>query len=319
LKRNVLWCHLLGERANSLESDNVNKNTMLEYLLGELPQEEVTRVEEMMLASEEYFERLTSVEHELVDSYVRNELQGKERRQFEKAYLNTQRRRDRVKLSRALLLAAGPSRPGVPLFRRTSALLIPLQPLRYLPAVAAVLLVSSVIWLAMETSGLRRQIADMQGRFGSPHSREQRALSQLAEELARERELRGRLEQRVNESLHVSRPIASFLLLPGMVRGDEPGTRLLIPPDASAVRLQLAFVSGEEYRAYVVALVSPGGEEVWSEEIPKAQRLASGTVVVVQLPASLLATGDYVVRLSGVTNAAKIEALESYPFSIRKR
>ncbi|MCP3957666.1 MAG: hypothetical protein GY719_07405 [bacterium] len=76
------------------------------YLLGELPERGLTRLEEKLLADEEYFQRLRLVEDDLIDAYVQEEMTAQKSRRFEYRFLSSRERRDRIELARGLRRAA---------------------------------------------------------------------------------------------------------------------------------------------------------------------------------------------------------------------
>ena len=55
----------------------------MRYLLGDLSEDEKTRMEEAFFADNARFEELELAEEELIDAYVRDNLSLKERRQFQ--------------------------------------------------------------------------------------------------------------------------------------------------------------------------------------------------------------------------------------------
>lgn len=73
------------------------------YLLQELTEEEAKRLEEQCFAQEEWPAHLDSVELELIDSYLRNQLSTARRQRFEKNYLTTDARKARVLMAESFL------------------------------------------------------------------------------------------------------------------------------------------------------------------------------------------------------------------------
>lgn len=87
------------------------KDTMLiQYLLGELPEAEQDKLEEALFEDRELFAQLEAVEDELIESYVRGELKQNDRQRFERAYLSSPTRRQKIDHA-ASLLASLPSEP----------------------------------------------------------------------------------------------------------------------------------------------------------------------------------------------------------------
>src|SRR5215213_9209569 len=69
---------------------------IIDYLLGDSPETEQTRMEESLFSGDDLFDRLTFIENRLIDLYVLNQLSDSEREAFEKKYLISDRRRSAV-------------------------------------------------------------------------------------------------------------------------------------------------------------------------------------------------------------------------------
>src|SRR5262245_46756820 len=85
-----------------MEQTSPDENLVVRYLLGQLPEEEQLRLEERAFSDQEYLQNVLAVERDLIDEYVRGELSGSERRQFEKLFLASPERRRKVEFARAL-------------------------------------------------------------------------------------------------------------------------------------------------------------------------------------------------------------------------
>src|SRR6185295_13277350 len=75
---------------------------IVRYLLGELSEDEQTRLEESYFADPAVFTKVTTVENTLVDKYARGLLSTEDHRRFEQHYLAHPERRERVKFAEAL-------------------------------------------------------------------------------------------------------------------------------------------------------------------------------------------------------------------------
>ncbi|MGH9938029.1 MAG: hypothetical protein ACREAM_17420, partial [Blastocatellia bacterium] len=64
----------------------IDEKTMVEYLLGELPEDKQARLA-ALLFTDPHYQRLQIVEEELIEDYVRGELSGGERDRFENFFL----------------------------------------------------------------------------------------------------------------------------------------------------------------------------------------------------------------------------------------
>src|SRR5947209_5207552 len=75
---------------------------LVRYLLGSLPQEEAERLDELSITDDDVSWHLRAVENDLVDAYVRSELDGETLRQFNASYLSSGRRRQKVEFAKGL-------------------------------------------------------------------------------------------------------------------------------------------------------------------------------------------------------------------------
>jgi len=73
-----------------------------QYLLGRLPEAQREELGERVFADEAFFETVQAVEMELRDAYARNELSGRDRDDFEKNLLRTERQRKASRVSSQL-------------------------------------------------------------------------------------------------------------------------------------------------------------------------------------------------------------------------
>ncbi len=179
-----------------------NETEAIRYLLGELTEAEQARLEERFFHDSELSELLSETEDDLIDQYVREELSGRERERFERHFLVSERRREKVEFARALLQAEkaaasediNSERPLSWWHAMLAALRAPRPALSYSLAAAALLFLLGGLWLFSEMRQLRREVAQMAAERGArerqndqlrEQTREQR---QLSDELAAEKE-----------------------------------------------------------------------------------------------------------------------------------
>ena len=106
------------------------------------------------------------------------------------------------------------------------------------------------------------------------------------------------------------------LLTPGATRGETgAGNRVSIPAGTGRVELDLV-VAGDEYVGYRVIILRDDGTEVWRSAdlmtFGKEGRKILGAVV----PATILQSGDYQVKVSGKVSDGTFEDLPSYRFRV---
>src|SRR5271170_6140025 len=80
----------------------IDDQTLRGYLFGTLPQDETGRLDELSVVDDEFAARLDTVEADLVDAYVRDELSGDTLEKFQTSYMSSPRRRERVAFARSL-------------------------------------------------------------------------------------------------------------------------------------------------------------------------------------------------------------------------
>jgi anti-sigma factor RsiW len=88
-----------------------NYDLLLRYLLGELTEEEQSRLESRYFKDDELFEELLLIENDLIESYARGELPESERRRIEKNFLKSSERRQKAILARSLMQYADEQPP----------------------------------------------------------------------------------------------------------------------------------------------------------------------------------------------------------------
>jgi anti-sigma-K factor RskA len=323
----------------------INNETLIaRYLLGELPEEQQVEIEDRAFSDKEYLASITAVENDLIDEYVRGELSATARQRFEARFLASAERRKRVEFAKALRTvvseSAGPEKKVVRDAKRWSwreslyAFLNGLNPSARLAAVAAaILFVAGAAWLFVETQRLRRQVNQLQAENQSGRNLQQ----SLEAERKRNAELNARLDQekqqreQTDESLRqltetteatnpAPRPvIAALTLLPGLSRGGDQKPSLDLSNDARLVRLQIGIDPEEQYKTFAVELRTLAGRQVWNRENLAARTRRGTRAVGLTLPATVLKSGEYELRLRGLTESGGAEDVGFYYFNVRKR
>jgi CHAT domain-containing protein/Tfp pilus assembly protein PilF len=81
---------------------NSEEISLRAYLLGELTLDEQTRIEERLLLDSDYVDLLEIIEDELIDSYLRDTLSKRERKEFENHFVATPQGRRQLRMAVAL-------------------------------------------------------------------------------------------------------------------------------------------------------------------------------------------------------------------------
>lgn len=320
------------------------------FLLGESPEAEREALEERFVSDAEFFERICEVENRLVDDYARERLSRKEREQFERGYLTTAARRQKVAFARSLARAAAQGQAwarekaaeqqaaeqSVPWWQ---ALFANLRASSLVPrlslAMALVLLVGGV-WAGFQILSLRRElraasqerdrleerrleldrrIQDLERQVAAGGAQN----DELAKELERLRRQQQELERQQPQRQTPEAPsIASFLLLPGSVRGGGGSQTLTMADAVGVVQLQVQF-DKSEYASYGAIVRTVDGRQVFQQTGLKPRPLKTGVGVSLRLPATRLPRNDYILILYGVLASGETEEVERYFFRVEKK
>ena len=135
---------------------------IIAYLLRELPEEGLERFEDECFSQEGWPDEIDLVEGDLIEAYLRNELAPQRRELFERNYLTTEARHERVGIAAALLRhidkqnrsggAAAVPKPKTTWFDRIGAFLSsPTWGLRAGAAFATVIVIAGALWLSLRT------------------------------------------------------------------------------------------------------------------------------------------------------------------------
>ena len=328
-----------------MATDINNETLIARYLLGELPEDQQVEIEDRAFADKDYLASITAVENDLIDEYVRGELSAADRQRFETRFLASAERRKRVEFATALRTvvseSAVPEKKLIHDVPRWSwrdslyAFLNGLNPAARLAFVAAtILLIVGAAWLFAETLRLRRQVNQLQAEKQSGQGLQQT----LDAERKRNEELNARLNQekqqreqtdeslrQLTETPEATNPapppvIASLTLLPGLSRGGGQKPTLDLSSDARLVRLQIGIDPEEQYKSFGVELRTLAGAQVWNRENLAARTRKRGTRAVgLTLPATVLKSGEYELRLRGLDEGGASEDVGFYYFNVRKK
>lgn len=293
-------------------NDSTHPTHLTRYLLGELSEDEQAALEEQYVADPRIFDAVAMVENDLVDDYVRGKLPPESRERFERLYFAHPQRRDRVRFAAALLArvdasdsssvpGAAPAAMGIAWrsVRKLSGVGDWL--LRPMPALAfafATLLLASGVWLVFEARRTRQDAAQREAARTDQERRE-------PETAARAGAAQGAADQPAP-----ARPpgVVVLALAVGSVRGVDTAspTPLSIPPGATEVRLQLS-MQEHDYPTYQVILRRIGGAEILRRAPLTPAVAGTAATITLSVPASELASGDYMLTLQGATDHGAFE------------
>lgn len=273
-----------------------NTELMRRYLLAQISDAERESFEARFMTDVDFQEQVLIAEEELIGDYLDDNLSAPDKLAFDKRYLASAYQQERLEVAQALRRycekssatnqeaisseAPGEEATNADENRLLPAALFSQRAVVYAAAAAVVLVVAIAgVWFLLRNSG--------QG-FGQQFS----ALNR----------------QGANNN-----PDLTLTLYPDTLRGNEiPGIR---QGREEIVELSLVLPS-HNHQNYRVTLRSPNSSDTYSVSNLEAKISGAGARVPVKVPARHLATGEYLLELSGLTANGTYESLADYAFRV---
>jgi hypothetical protein len=311
-----------GGKSN-MRTTRVDEMLLTRYLLGKLTEDEQCQVEDRAFADPEHLALLEAAEADLIDAYVRGELQEGDHRAFELIFLTSDTRRTKVEFARSLAKVAAESEPaesGVTRRRSGFEALIGAFPLwnpglQWAAVVTAMICVAGASWLMVQNSAMRSRVAALEGERRNQELRQQALQQQLNEEPGRVGNVTAGLQQQPS----ATSPFASLVLVPGLSRDESVVPQIVLTPSMQLARIEIQLEARDDYSRFHAELRTRSGEEILSRSKLPRHRTAAGFSVVMDIPASALAAGEYELALKGILNDQSAQDIGYYYFSVLKR
>ena len=313
---------------SSQDKSAYDDQLLTRYLLGTLPAEEAERLDQLSIVDEELAARLSAVEYDLVDAYVRGEARGEDLARFESFYLSSAKRREKVRFARALLEREGgaatapatvirtvvsPARePDKKPSPRRSVVSRPAYQWGLVGAAAVIILVAG--YLLLDNVRLQRQVNESRARQSEFDRREgdlrseldqqRTANAQAQQELQRLRGLQSNLDQLTAVPLVLLPPSRSVSAVPTV--SIKPGTDLVV---------LLLTLESDDFPVYRVVLRDPATKQpLWRSASMSSTSAGEKKAVSVSVRAGLLKQQNYIAELTGVPARGNPELIGGYPF-----
>jgi hypothetical protein len=319
-----MW-EVSNNQMRKAEDDKLAKR----YLLGELSEQELAKLEEQYFADDEAFERLGAAEDDLLDAYALNQLSAADRKRFERRLLLSSAQRERVRFARTLLRTASSTQQiesNIPPLTPTASwwispftFLRTLKPVISLSAAAALILAVLAGWWLIHRSNVTQEQQAQQTNAPrlEPGNQAPNENKQQTAQLPSPTQPKQQQPKQQPVTPPTSIRIVTFALVEGGLRDLGDSNHLAIPGDAAVVRLDLT-IQRNDYRTYRATLRKTEGELVWqSSGINVKSRSAGKATVALQLRASILRNGDYILTLSG-TASGRTEVVGEYSFRVTR-
>jgi hypothetical protein len=314
---------------SSQDKSAYDDQLLTRYLLGALPAEETERLDELSIIDEEMAARLSAVEYDLVDTYVRGETRGEDLARFESFYLSSAKRREKVQYARALLeresgTAAAPAiafrpavSPATEAVRKASPrrrFLFPPPALQWGFAGAAAILILVAGYLVLDNVRLQHQMSESRARQSEFDRRERELRSELdqqrlayaraQQELQRLHDLQGNLDQLTAVSLVLLPPSRSVSRVPTI--SIRPGTDLVV---------LLLTLESDDFPVYRVVIRDPATNQVlWRSASISSTSAGEKKAVSVSFRTGLLKQQNYIAELTGIPARGSPEPIGGYAF-----
>ena len=267
-----------------MENETVSDELITRYLLGDVSEKERDEIENLYRGDDDFFERLLIIEDDLLDSYVAGEMSDHERELFDRFFLISETRRQRLANARVLYsaLRAAPA-----------------------PQVQDVAAPEPWSWGRWFSRFWPTQNRTLQWVAGI-------ALLVVAFGVLRFVLLNTSQPPSVNPS-----KIISFELGPVAVRSGNEARKLTIPRAAESVELKL-YLRSDTYRSYHAEIKNTVTGPVWVGSNLPTQQADSSKVVIIVLPEELLPAGSYLLTLSGETDGKPVDIAAEYQFKVER-
>jgi cell division protein FtsL len=330
-----------------------NEKQIKRYLLGELSEDTRQEIERRVFIDDEYSELINALEDELIDDYLSGTLTNEEQKNFESHFLVTPERYRDLSFARTLRTYSRTSAQEEP--EKTSPQPLPwwrafgaslqsrVRVAGLLLAVAALVLMTCVGWLLIKTWRLQNQLASLKEQQATRQLKEEDLQRQVAERNARGDELMEALERKEVEQAKLEAELTGFkaeakssmetklaerptqpriisaTLSSDASRSEGEMTRIIIPNTASPVWVQLKIdLPADEYSSYRAVLAMDEGKNTDLKDTIKVRARGSGKRLILTLPARLLSSGDYQLKLKGITAQGESEDVNQYSFRVKR-
>ena len=297
---------------------------LVNYLLGNLTEEEQAAVEDRTFVDPDFLVAVEATEADLIDAYVHGDYSPTERRRFEQRFLASPERRKKVAFARDLARVAAETKAAeaalttrVSRWRWLVAWVREGTPAFQLAAGLAVLIcIAGISVLVFQNVAMRARLAALQTQERDLQARAGDLRRQLDDEQARTASLAARPAQQPANGAPAP-PIASLVLLSGVSRAESDREQLLLNPSAQIANIEIQLEPRDDYPRFRAELRTSGGEEILIRGNLARRRTAAAYTVSLDVPASALATGRYELALKGVSDDQSVQDIGYYYFTVR--
>jgi len=268
-----------------------------QYLLGELDEEARQQVEQRVMTERDYKEEVLISEEELLEEFAAGALDDHERELFLSHYLSAPLQRQKLRMVQAINKYAADRQPlatvEVPETSWFRRYIDAFRSRKWFVQLSWALLVGIVIgssFVAFRTWRWRNQP------------------SELHQELER-------LNGPQSSVLEASSSVLPATLVPLSLREAGKAVPLTIRHETQIVQFRLAVSSGQHQR-YRATLKNSRLDDVLSLDDLMVRTFGNARLIIIQVPARVFRTDDYVLTLSALNSAGLYEEAGDYSFRV---
>ncbi|HEY7785661.1 MAG TPA: hypothetical protein VIB00_13095 [Pyrinomonadaceae bacterium] len=303
------------------------------YLLGTLSDAERDALEERYFGDTTFFEQMLVTEDELIADYNAGRLSQDQKRLFEQNYLQTQEKRDRVRLVSGLQFDSSPiharrAEVHESWWQKFLSLFSPQHPTARLAfGFASLAIVLGGVWIVYQNQAMRSRIRnqeeieaslraetqELEQRLGQTGSRNE----QLARDLRNSESERRELEQQLSQPSSKPPAIPYFdfsgSIGPGGVgtaSGQVKPWSMVIPAGAKFV--QVAVPVSRTFQSYRLSLRDRNDNELWRRPDLTSRRAGQRFVVNTLIPTTAVKDGEFTLVLLGEAEGGATEFIAEY-------
>jgi len=314
-----------------MKTHSDNELLVINYLLGALPEAELERFEGRFLKDEALFEEVQEIEDELIDDYVSGALSVEQRRLFDKYFLRSPQRQQKLKFARSLTEHAvswkenfesaktGDAMVSKPIdnagkvfpFRSWAQ---PVPAWRQWVAIAAMVLMAvgaATLWL--RNRELRRELIAENAKateLGQEIKVQSERSVETSAQLSAEQQQTQKLEDQLEElqksiaattarKLIVTTMLGVDYLVHGRGGSEKKVKTVELPPSTGVLRLGLEFEKSR-FDTFKIILRRAESGTAWTRGGLKARILDNKQSLSLAVPAANLPAGNYELIVSGV-------------------
>jgi hypothetical protein len=274
------------------------------YLFGYSEPEMAEAIEERLVTDQDYLQTFSIIKEELVEDYLNGDLSAEEVERFKNYFLMTPDRHRKLEITRALAERANNTPAPVSELRQPNERLSFPSRSRWrgnkhwllAAMISGIVIAAFAVWVKLKSPPVMENANN-------------EANKQLRNEIAR-----------LNDP-HVDVPEGNTVqqrkLSPVTVRSIGEDRRLLVQPNTQTIVLELV-LADHSYHTYRASLQNAEGAELAEFEAINPTGANAGQFVEVRLPAQLLQSRSYQIKLTGLASDGKSEPIAAYPFQLIK-